>query len=94
MLSGVQRITFALSVLTLSEIITGDDPAASVYHGLPETCSFSEMGHMGEGTAVHFGTLQHIVCLYRGVAVMHGYYYKVRFILFTVFSPLIIISFI
>jgi hypothetical protein len=45
-----------------------------VYHGLPETRGVSETGHMGTGTVVHFGTLQHTVYLYHGVAGMHRYY--------------------
>jgi hypothetical protein len=63
-----------------------------VYHGLPETRSVSETGHVGMGTVVHFGTPQHTAYPYRGVAGMHGYYYKVSFIYLFIFSPLIIIS--
>lgn len=44
-----------------------------VYYGLPETCGVSEMGLMGSGTVVHFGTLQHTVYPYRGVAGIHGF---------------------
>ena len=48
-----------------------------VYYELPETCGVSEMGHVGLGTVVHFGTLQHIMYLYHSVAGIHGYISKV-----------------
>ena len=42
------------------------------YHGLPKTRGFSETGHAGTGTVVHFGTPQHTAYPYRGVAGIHG----------------------
>ena len=48
-----------------------------VYYGLSETCGISEMGHVGLGTVVHFGTPQHTVYLYCGVTGIHGYISKV-----------------
>jgi hypothetical protein len=64
--------------------------SSRVSHRYEFTHGVSKTGHVGTGTVVHFGTPQHTAY---GVAGMHGYYYKVRFILF-LFSPLIIISFI
>ena len=53
---------------------------AKVYYGLPETHSVSEMGHVGLGTVVHFGTPQHTMYPYCGVAGIHRYISKVIWI--------------
>ena len=45
----------------------------SVYHGLPKTRGVSETGHVGTGTVLDFGTLQHTVYPCRGVAGICGY---------------------
>ena len=38
-----------------------------VYHGLPETCSVSKMGHVSLGPVLDFGTPQHTMYLCHGV---------------------------
>ena len=49
----------------------------SVYHGLPETYGVSEMGHMGMGMILDFGTPQHTVYLCHIVTGIHRYISKV-----------------
>ena len=45
--------------MEISVTLKHNDHIAKVYYGLPETHGVSEMGHMGSGRVVHFGTPQH-----------------------------------
>jgi len=75
MQANLQHYKFVVQFRYVNDFV--QNIPSKVYYGLPKTRGVSKTGHAGSGTVVHFGTLQHTMYPYCGVAGIHRYISKV-----------------